>query len=81
MNFSLALQVLQFLLAHKDDIKSIITTVEGLIPDSPGSTKAAAVKQYIGVAMNVEAQLESAWPLVSPFFNAVVAAVKAPKAA
>jgi hypothetical protein len=39
------------------------------------------VKDFIGQAMAIEAQMEAAWPIVAPIFNLFVAAVKAPKAA
>ena len=78
---TLALSIISFLVSNKSQIVQVITEIELLIPDAPGSTKAAAVKSFIATSLGVEAQVEQAWPLVGPIFNALVALVKAPKAA
>lgn len=79
MNFAVALQVITFLVEHKEDIKKLVLALESLIGDQPGGTKAAAVKQYIGTALNISEQLEQVWPLVAPLFNLFVAATKSAK--
>ena len=73
---STALSVLGFLVQHKDDVKALILQVEQLMGEAAGNEKAQAVKTFIGTALGIEAQLEQAWPLVSPIFNAFVALVK-----
>ena len=78
---TLALSIISFLVSNKSQIVQVITEIELLIPDAPGSTKAAAVKSFIATSLGVEAQVEQAWPLVGPIFNALVALVKTPKAA
>ena len=81
---TIALEVFSFLTSHKDDLVQLIKSLEQLAVDGlalAGSTKADAVKGYIAVATNVGADLEKAWPIVSPIFNAFVADVKGtPKA-
>jgi hypothetical protein len=73
---TIALQILSFLFNNKDTIIQVIKDIEGLIPDAPGGTKAAAVKGFIASAIGVEAEIERGWPIVSPIFNALVALVK-----
>lgn len=72
------LTVLAFLVSNRAAIKDLILHVQDLIPDAPGADKAALVKSWIGAAIGAEAQVESVWPLVSPLFNLIVAAVKKP---
>lgn len=79
MNFTIILQVISFLVANKEQIKEVILSIEALIPDTPGSAKAGAVKAFIGTALGIEAQIEAVWPLVSPIFNLLVGSVKASK--
>lgn len=79
MNFTVILQVLSFLIAHKEQIKELILSIEALIPDAQGSEKAAAVKAFIANALNVEAQIETVWPMISPIFNLIVGLVKGSK--
>lgn len=73
------LTVLTFIIQNRADIIEIIKSIEALIPDAPGNEKAAAVKEVIGKAIGTEQQLETAWPLVQPIFNLLVASVKTPK--
>jgi hypothetical protein len=73
---SVAMQVIGFLVENKDQIKQVVQSIEKLIPDAPGSDKAASVRAFIGKALDVEAQIEAAWPLVAPFFNLFVSVVK-----
>jgi hypothetical protein len=73
---AIALQILTFLAQNKDNIKSIVLTIEQMAGDMPGSSKAQAVKDVIGKALSIEAQIEAAWPIVAPIFNLFVAAVK-----
>jgi hypothetical protein len=75
---SAALQVILYLVAHKDEIKQLVASLESLAADIPGSQKAQAVKSYIAIALSVESQIEAAWPMVAPFFNLFVASVKKP---
>jgi phage-related protein len=74
---STASSVISFIASHRTQLGELVTNVESMIPDAVGSAKAAAVKGFIGVAMNIEADLEAAWPLVSPIFNFFVHGVKA----
>ena len=77
---TLALSILSFLVSNKSQIVQVITEIELLIPDAPGATKAAAVESFIAASLGAEAQIEQAWPLVGPLFNALVSLVKPPKA-
>jgi hypothetical protein len=77
MNLSAIIQLLTFLVDHKDEIKSIVLQIQTLIPDAPGTEKAAIVKSFISKALGIEATIESVWPMVAPVFNLIVAAVKA----
>lgn len=79
MNFALVLQVIGFLATNKDTIKMIIAGIEEMIPDAPGSSKAGAVKGFIGEALGVGDKIDAVWPMVQPLFNLVVAMVKGPK--
>lgn len=74
-----ALQILTFLVSNRASLVQVITELEALIPDVPGATKAAAVKNFIAASLGIEAQIEQVWPLISPIFNALVAAVKLAK--
>ena len=76
MNFTLIFQIFSFLVAHKDDIKDLILGIEAMIPDAPGASKAASVKEFIGNALGVGDKIEAAWPVVLPVFNLLVATVK-----
>lgn len=78
MNFSIAIQIIGYIVENKDTIKGLIFSIQSLIPDAAGGDKANAVKSFIGKALNIEGQLESAWPMVAPIFNLFVAAVKTP---
>ena len=69
-----ALQIISFLATHREQLKQLVLDLEGLLTD--GSTKAGAVKSFIGAALGVEGQLEAAWPIVAPVFNGFVAHVK-----
>ena len=73
------LSILAFMYQNRDALKDVVLHIEGLIPDSPGTAKAGAVKQWIGAAMGIEAQMEAAWPLIAPIFNLFVAAAKPAK--
>lgn len=73
---ALAMQIFAYLTENKDAIKTLILNIEGLIPEAAGSSKAQAVRTFIGTAMGQEAQIEAAWPLVAPIFNLFVAHVK-----
>ncbi|MFZ6874229.1 hypothetical protein ACO0LF_19400 [Undibacterium sp. Di27W] len=70
------LQIIAFLAEHKDQIKKLILDIEGLIPTTPGSSKALIVRNFIATSLNVETQIEQAWPFVSGLFNDLVAATK-----
>lgn len=70
------LSVLAFLAQNKDTIKQIILLIQELFGSGTGATKAAVFKQWLASAMQAEEQVEQAWPLISPIFNAVVALVK-----
>lgn len=72
-------QIVSFLFANRAEIKKLIIDIEGLIPDVPGSDKAAAVRGFIGAALNITDQIESAWPMVAPIFNLFVKDTKAGK--
>ena len=72
-------QIVSFLLANRAQIKQLILDIQGLIPDAPGADKAAAVRHFIGAALNISDQIESAWPMVAPIFNLFVADTKAGK--
>jgi len=74
-----ALKVLSFLVSNRASIVQVITDIEGLIPDAPGATKAAAVKSFVSASLNIEGQIEQVWPLIGPIFNTLVAAVKPAK--
>ncbi len=70
------LAVLVFLAQNKDTIKQIILAIQELLGPGTGSTKAAVFKQWLASAMQAEEQVEQAWPMISPIFNAVVALTK-----
>lgn len=74
--FLIAMQILRWIVDHRDDLVDMIKTIESLIPDTPGSEKAAAVRNAIGTALSIEAQIDKAWPLVAPIFNLLVKNVK-----
>ena len=78
---TIALQIISYLVQNKDTIKQLILDIEALIPDSPGAVKAQVVRNFIGTALGIEAQLEAAWTAIGPMFNAFVAMVKVPKPA
>lgn len=71
-----ALQIISFLVSNRDAIKQLVLQIEQMAGSLPGNQKAQAVKTAIGAAMGVEAQIEQAWPIVSPVFNLAVAAIK-----
>jgi hypothetical protein len=73
---SAALSVISFIAQNRDTLKQIVVSIENLIPDAAGNSKAAAVRDFIGKALDMEAQMEQLWPLVLPFFNLFVADVK-----
>ena len=73
------LKILSFLATNKATITHLVTDIEGLIPDAPGDTKAAAVKSFIGTALGVEPQIEAAWAVIGPIFDALVASIKGTK--
>lgn len=77
----IALAVLSFLVENRDTIRKLVLDVEALIPDAPGASKAASVKQFIAASISAGDQLDAAWPLISPVFNLLVAAVKGTKPA
>jgi len=68
--------ILSFMYDHREDIKKLILQVEGLMGEAPGTSKMAVVRGWIGTAMGIEQQIESAWPMVAPFFNLMVSLVK-----
>ena len=72
------LQALLFIEANKTTIEQIVLKIESLIPNAPGDQKLLAVRNAIGTAMGVEAQIEQTWPLIAPIFNLIVSAVKKP---
>ncbi len=76
MNIAVVLSVFNFLAQNKDTIKQVIVSIENLVPDSPGSEKAKAVKGFIATALGIEEQMEQTWPFVAPIFNLFVAHVK-----
>lgn len=76
--FQIVLQVITFLVTHRDGIKQMILDLETLIPETPGLTKATAVKSFIANGLGIETQIETVWPLISPIFNAMVASTKYP---
>lgn len=79
MNLTVALKIFAYLVANKDLIKQMVLAIQALIPDAPGATKAAAIKEAIGKALSLEQQVEDGWGLVGPVFNAFVASIKAEK--
>ena len=78
MNISAFFQIIAFLASHKEDIKSLILNIEALMPEAIGADKAQTVKDFIGKALGLEAQIESVWSYVAPIFNHFVATTKAP---
>ena len=81
MNLTAVFQIIAFLVSNKAQIKELILSIEALIPDAPGSSKASAVKEFIGTALNISDQIEAVWPVVLPIFNLLVGIVKGPKPA
>lgn len=77
--FQMFLQVLAFLITNRAQIIEIITGIEALIPDAPGSEKAAAAKAAIAKGLNVESAVETAWPMIQPIFDLLVASAKGKK--
>ena len=77
--FLTAMQILRWIVEHRDDLVEMIKTIESLIPEMPGNEKAAAVRNAIGTALSIETQIDKAWPLVAPIFNLLVKDVKAVK--
>ncbi len=72
-----AFQILAYLATHRDEIKEMILNIQKLFPEpGQGDTKAAAVRGFIAKSLNIEAQIEEAWPLVSGIFNLFVAKTK-----
>ena len=73
------LQILAFLIANRDQIIDIIKAIEAMIPDAPGTEKAAVLKNAVGEVLGTARLLDTAWPMVQPVLNLLVASVKAPK--
>ncbi len=71
------LQVFAFIITNRAQIIEIIKGIEELIPDAPGNEKAAAVKNVIATSLAVGDEIDTAWTMVSPIFNRLVASVKA----
>ena len=71
------LQVFAFIITNRAQIIEIIKGIEELIPDAPGNEKAAAVKNVIATSLAVGDEIDTAWTMVSPIFNRLVALVKA----
>ena len=67
------LTVLAFLVTNKDTIKQVVLLIQELLGSGTGSAKADMFKAWLGVAMNAEAQVEAAWPLVGPILAAGLA--------
>jgi hypothetical protein len=76
MNFLMIFQVIGFLAEHKADIKKMILAIEALIPEAPGSEKAATVRRFIGSALAMDDKIDALWPAVAPIFNLFVAMTK-----
>lgn len=76
MNFSVLAQVLGFLIANKETFRQIISGIEELAPDAPGTAKAGAVRGIVGDALNIAKEIDAVWPLVLPVFNLLVSSVK-----
>jgi uncharacterized BrkB/YihY/UPF0761 family membrane protein len=70
------LQIFTFLASHKDALKQTVLDIETLIPDAPGSVKAAQFKAFIASALGIESQIEAVWPMAAGVFNLFVAKVK-----
>ena len=77
--FSSVFQLIAYLVEHKDEIKTLIKNIQDLIPEAPGGTKAAIIKDTIATALGMEDKIEKVWPLVSGLFNSFVADTKAGK--
>lgn len=73
-----AIEVIKWFVSHKDELAALVKSAEELFPGIKGSEKLAIVRQAIGVALGVGDKIESAWPLIAPFFNPKVAEIKAP---
>jgi|JI10StandDraft_1071094.scaffolds.fasta_scaffold1803366_2 hypothetical protein len=71
------LQVFAFIITNRAQMIEIIKGIEELIPDAPGNEKAAAVKNVIATSLAVGDEIDTAWTMVSPIFNRLVASVKA----
>jgi hypothetical protein len=76
---SAILAIINFLSQNKEQVKQLILSIENLVPDAPGSEKAAQVRNFISASLNIEDQFEKAWALTAPIFNHLVAATKSPK--
>lgn len=76
--FQIALQIISFIRENQALLKALVLDIEGLIPNTPGNTKATAVRTAIGIFMGIEAQIETAWPMVAPIFNIFIGDVKKP---
>ena len=76
MNISIAIQIITYLIANRQEISKLILGMQDLFPDSPGEEKASAVRGFIGAATNLTDKIEAAWPVVQPIFNLFVAKVK-----
>jgi hypothetical protein len=70
------MQIINFLAEHKEDIKKMILNIESLIPDDPGNEKALIVRNFIATSLNIEAQIEQAWPYIGFLFNSLVKTTK-----
>lgn len=81
MNIALIVQVIQYIVANKDEIAQMVNALEvagaALVGDLGGADKAAIVQKYIALQANITADLGPVWTVLSPFFNAFVAKVKA----
>jgi hypothetical protein len=74
-------QAAVYLFTHREQVNAVILGIEDLMKDAPGDSKAASFRGYLGAMLGMETQIDQAWPIVAPFFNAIVAKAKAPPAA
>ena len=72
------LQVISFIAEHKEQIKKLILDIESLIPATPGNSKALIIRNFIATSLNVETQIEQAWPFINGLFSDLVATTKRP---
>lgn len=76
MNLALALQIIEYVVEHREDIKKMVLALQDLAENLTGAERGAVIKQSITTALNIEGQVEQAWPLFQPFFDAFVTSVK-----